>query len=88
MRIFPLKFCEEAGVSNGSFYHHFKTKDDLLSYYIEDQPALNPDFLEEPKSIQDVKRGIIRVYLNYVDYCKELGGLPLSPDTMTRRIRH
>ena len=22
--------CEEAGVSNGSFYHHFKTKDDLL----------------------------------------------------------
>ena len=29
--------CEEAGVSNGSFYHHFKTKDDLLSYYIEDQ---------------------------------------------------
>lgn len=31
--------CEEAGVSNGSFYHHFKTKDDLLSYYIEDQPA-------------------------------------------------
>ena len=38
--------CEEAGVSNGSFYHHFKTKDDLLSYYIEDQPALNPDYLE------------------------------------------
>ena len=31
--------CEEAGVSNGSFYHHFKTKDDLLSYYIEDQPT-------------------------------------------------
>ena len=30
--------CEEAGVSNGSFYHHFKTKDDLLSYYIEEQP--------------------------------------------------
>ena len=34
--------CEEAGVSNGSFYHHFKTKDDLLSYYIEDQPSINP----------------------------------------------
>ena len=28
--------CDEAGVSNGSFYHHFKTKDDLLSYYIEE----------------------------------------------------
>mgnify|MGYP002587264210 CR=1 FL=1 len=31
--------CDEAGVSNGSFYHHFKTKDDLLSYYIEEQPS-------------------------------------------------
>ena len=35
--------CEEAGVSNGSFYHHFKTKDDLLSYYIEEQPSINPE---------------------------------------------
>ena len=40
--------CEEAGVSNGSFYHHFKTKDDLLSYYIEDQPNMNSDMLEIP----------------------------------------
>ena len=36
--------CEEAGVSNGSFYHHFKTKDDLLSYYIEDEPQMNRIF--------------------------------------------
>ena len=36
--------CDEAGVSNGSFYHHFKTKDDLLSYY-----------------------------MNYAQYCRELG---------------
>lgn len=41
--------CEEAGVSNGSFYHHFKTKDDLLSYYIEDQPSINPDLLDLPE---------------------------------------
>ena len=32
--------CDEAGVSNGSFYHHFKTKDDLLSYYIEEQASI------------------------------------------------
>ena len=31
--------CDEAGVSNGSFYHHFKTKDDLLSYYIKNSQA-------------------------------------------------
>ena len=55
--------CEEAGVSNGSFYHHFRTKDDLLSYYIEDQPTINPDLLEMPEN----------AYLNYVKYCRELG---------------
>ena len=65
--------CEEAGVSNGSFYHHFKTKDDLLSYYIEDQPTMGPDLLETPKSLEDVKDGIVRVYLSYVAYCRELG---------------
>ena len=64
--------CEEAGVSNGSFYHHFKTKDDLLSYYIEDQPSIDPDRLELPKN-KDAKETIIHVYLNYVKYCKELG---------------
>ena len=65
--------CEEAGVSNGSFYHHFRTKDDLLSYYIEDQPTINPDLLEMPENAAGVRKGIIQVYLNYVKYCRELG---------------
>lgn len=65
--------CEEAGVSNGSFYHHFKTKDDLLSYYIEEQPGINPDLLDLPADAADAKETIIYVYMNYVRYCKELG---------------
>ena len=65
--------CEEAGVSNGSFYHHFKTKDDLLSYYIEEQPNINPDLLDIPKDADEVKSAIVYVYLNYVHYCEELG---------------
>lgn len=65
--------CEEAGVSNGSFYHHFKTKDDLLSYYIEEQPSINPDYLDLPSSAEEAKNAIILVYLNYVHYCQELG---------------
>lgn len=65
--------CEEAGVSNGSFYHHFKTKDDLLSYYIEEQPSINPDLLDLPANVSEAKNTIIYVYLNYVDYCMELG---------------
>ncbi len=65
--------CEEAGVSNGSFYHHFKTKDDLLSYYIEEQPSINPDLLDLPSNKEEAKEAIIYVYLNYVHYCQELG---------------
>lgn len=65
--------CEEAGVSNGSFYHHFKTKDDLLSYYIEDQPGINPDLLDLPVNAKEAKQTIIYVYLNYVEYCREMG---------------
>lgn len=65
--------CEEAGVSNGSFYHHFKTKDDLLSYYIEEQPSINPDLLDVPKDVNEAKIAIIHVYLHYVEYCRELG---------------
>ena len=57
--------CEEAGVSNGSFYHHFKTKDDLLSYYIEEQPSINPDLLDLPANPDEAKTAIIHVYLNY-----------------------
>lgn len=65
--------CEEAGVSNGSFYHHFKTKDDLLSYYIEEQPGISPELLDLPSDSEDAKRTIVYVYINYVHYCKELG---------------
>lgn len=65
--------CEEAGVSNGSFYHHFKTKDDLLSYYIENQPTVDPELLDLPQNNADAKEAIIGVYLNYVQYCQELG---------------
>ena len=65
--------CEEAGVSNGSFYHHFKTKDDLLSYYIEDQPSMDSGSLEVPKNIDEAKNAIVGVYLNYAKYCRTLG---------------
>lgn len=65
--------CEEAGVSNGSFYHHFKTKDDLLSYYIEELPSIDPDVLELPENATEAKEAIVQVYLNYVTYCRELG---------------
>mgnify|MGYP002225751941 CR=1 FL=1 len=65
--------CEEAGVSNGSFYHHFKTKDDLLSYYIEEQPSMDPNLLDLPSSAAGTKRGNHLGLLELCHYCEELG---------------
>lgn len=65
--------CEASGVSNGSFYHHFKTKDDLLSYYIEEQPSIDPDLLALPETSNEAKKVIVEVYLHYADYCMQLG---------------
>ena len=88
--------CEAAGVSNGSFYHHFKTKDDLLSYYIEEQPSINPELLDVPSDKEAAKKAIVEVYLNYASYCQELGvdfiagyynprNQALNPDIRTER---
>ena len=88
--------CEEAGVSNGSFYHHFKTKDDLLSYYIEEQPSISPELLDIPNNKETAKSAIVEVYLNYAAYCQKLGvdfvagyytprNQALNPDIRTER---
>ena len=79
--------CDEAGVSNGSFYHHFKTKDDLLSYYIEDQPVIDPSHLDLPKNAEDAKNAIVYVYLNYVKYCRELGAVSYTHLTLPTNSR-
>ena len=65
--------CEVAGVSNGSFYHHFKSKDDLLSYHVEEQPSIDPELLDIPSDKEDAKEAIVGVYLNYASYCYVLG---------------
>lgn len=65
--------CELAGVSNGSFYHHFQTKEELLSYYIENQPNPNDPEFDTPTSRDDVIESIVHVYLNYARYSRELG---------------
>ena len=88
--------CEVAGVSNGSFYHHFKSKDDLLSYHVEEQPSVNPELLDIPSDKEDAKEAIVGVYLNYASYCYVLGvdfiagyyhtkNEALNPDIRTER---
>jgi len=67
------RICMEAGVSNGSFYHHFATKDDLLSMYIEAFPSVDKKYLKKPKDAAMVKAGVLAVYKAYARFAKELG---------------
>ena len=48
--------CEACNVTSGSFYHHFSTKEDLLSYYLNAEAAQHFDLtildiidIEDPK---------------------------------------
>lgn len=88
--------CEVAGVSNGSFYHHFQSKDDLLSYHLEEQPSIDPGLLDIPSNKETAKKAIVEVYLNYASYCEVLGvdfiagyyhtrNQALNPDIRTER---
>ena len=67
--------CEEAGVSNGSFYHHFVAKQRMIFCLIISKisRASIPDLLDSPEMQRMQKERSSRLYLNYVSYCKELG---------------
>ena len=67
--------CKVAGVSNGTFFYHFKTKDDLLSYYIFDKFAAYRARNDFDSQIADLPfdRRIICYYSQWTDYMKEVG---------------
>lgn len=66
--------CREAGVSNGTFFYHFKTKDDLLRYYLE---GGFEGYLAEHETPQDDTGDfitqVVTLYRYYLDYCMETG---------------
>lgn len=67
--------CKHSGVSNGTFFYYFKTKDELLIYYTYDHFA---EFREE-HNFGEAVRGmafdekIITFYSYWADYMIELG---------------
>ena len=62
--------CEEAGLSIGTFYHHFQNKDDLLMYFVR-EASFDSFALETP--LEDVAERICELYMHLIDRYLTLG---------------
>lgn len=62
--------CEEAGLSIGTFYHHFQNKDDLLMYFVRGA-SFDTFVLETP--LEDVAGRICELYMHLIDRYLTLG---------------
>lgn len=67
--------CKVAGVSNGTFFYHFRTKDDLLSYYIFDKFAEYRKKMDFESTVADLPfdSRIIQYYRQWATYMKDIG---------------
>lgn len=67
--------CKAAGISNGTFFHHFKTKDELLAYYTYDnfsEYRRKNGFAEQTENKPFDER-IVIFYHFWIAYMQEMG---------------
>ena len=62
--------CEEAGLSIGTFYHHFQNKDDLLMYFVRETSF---DSFELKTPLSDIAERVFELYMHLIDRYLELG---------------
>ena len=62
--------CDCFGVTRGSFYHHFNSKEDLLGLWIKEKTdELNQGYTEDPsKSAKDNLRELLLGYASFLDW--------------------
>ena len=61
---------EESGLSIGTFYHHFKNKDDLLMYFVK-ETSFDSFELETP--MEQLSDRISELYFHLIDRYMDLG---------------
>ena len=62
--------CDRAGVSIGTFYHYFKSKDDLFAYFVREMPYGE---IELHRPFSDLAGRITELWMHLVGLYSELG---------------
>ena len=62
--------CEDAGLSIGTFYHHFQNKDDLLMYYVR-EASFDRFVLETPP--EQIAERVCELYMHLIERYLALG---------------
>lgn len=70
--------CKEADISNGTFFHYFKSKNYLLAYFLNDGfhnylQTNGKNFNTICSMSKDFRESIINIYLEYINYCEYIG---------------
>lgn len=70
--------CKAARVSNGTFFHYFKSKNGLLTYFLNE--GFNQYLGDHGESLENICgncttfcQRIIAVYIEYARYCRHIG---------------
>lgn len=62
--------CDAAGLSIGTFYHHFKDKDDLMMYFVRELPF---DEYELENGLDHIGDRISELYMRLIDLYMSFG---------------
>lgn len=54
---------EASGMSKGGFYHHFKSKEDVLRALVADEVAALADGLQTPEAVDDPAEALVNLFL-------------------------
>lgn len=65
--------CDQADISTGMFYRHFKSKDELLVYYYTKAQKVFDSEVRERLPGEDVMRQLVHYYTWYADYTSKFG---------------
>ncbi|MEJ8553381.1 TetR/AcrR family transcriptional regulator [Tepidibacter sp. Z1-5] len=67
------RICKEVGISIGGFYHHFKSKEDIIVEFYKEFDITLEDYVNNNLSEESYIDKILSIILYQVSYAKKMG---------------